>query len=322
MITLIGNQGYIHNIRVNSILKILSEVERVNIYNINEKNFFFKAYRKIVRKLGLYDVINKVIIANKLKDRKKKPLLLSFSYDFCEIYKGEVILDIDDPNFSTKELEIINLPKVKALVVTTTYIEEIYRVEYNVYKPIYVIPTPLDVGKSSKNKNKEKFIVGYFSSFINEQELEQIVEIADKLTIYKEIEIWVIGKKATEIDRNNIRYFGYLEHDEMLKLVQEFNIGLYVRSNDLRGRLSVKLIEMMSMGIPIVSTDVSEAFCVIEGKAGYVVPKIELPLAVEKMYKDQEFQEKCSKRAKSYSEKFEGDIVAENYRNLLKTYNI
>lgn len=323
MITIIENKGYLYNIRVQKLLSILPEIERVNLYPLEGSNVAFKAFRKVLRSLGLYKKLNFVILNNLLSNYKELPLCISFSYDFLDIYSGDVILDIDDPYFNKNEISVINSEKVKALVVTTEYIRNIYIEEHKISKPIYVIPTPVNIDIQHNQpilETNSKFIIGYFSAIINSKELETIIKIADHLSKYSEIELWVIGNIETKISRTNIKYFGYVNHTEMLELVSQFNLGLYVRDNDLRGRLSIKLIELMAMGIPLVSTNVSEAFCIIEGEAGYVAPVEELPKSVEKAYLNKEEHEVFSKNAKKYVEKYSNENVAREYKELIKRY--
>lgn len=322
MITIVENAGYLYNIRVNTMLKFIPEIERIDIYKCSEKNILFRLYRKMMRTLGLYNVVNKYLINAKVRRINGRfPLLISFSYNFCRDYPGNIIVDIDDPYFSFEEIEIINSENVKALVVTTNYIAKIYKDKFKVTKPIYVIPTGIDLKLKCKEGGcREKFIIGYYSAMISNEEIDRIVDIAEKLDRYEDIEVWIIGRVSKLVERENVKCFGYLLHDQMIKKVREFDVGLYVRTNDLYGRLSVKLVEMMAMGIPIVSTNVTESFCVSDGRAGIVTQVNNLHSAAEKMYLDSNFRLLCSKNARVYAKQYGKSVVAQKYRNLINTY--
>lgn len=319
MISLIEKKGYISNIRVKNMFDILPEIERINIYNFEGNIFCFKLYRKICNILGVYSMNNKIIMNYKVRKFKNKPLLISFSYDFCESYNGSVILDIDDPYFNEREIDIINSDNIKALVVTTNFIKEIYTREYNIKKDIYVIPTPIsnEIYKIKPNIKNDKFVIGYYSTYIYESELITLEKLSKYFEIYEGVEIWIIGKLEEVIEAKNVKCFGYLNHDEMLSRVNMFDIGLYVRQNDLKGRLSVKLIEMMAMGIPIVSTNVSEAFCIEESSSGIVSDINNFNFNVEKLFLDQTYRDYCSKNGVKYSIKYKSETVRKEYINLI-----
>ncbi|MGH7767491.1 MAG: hypothetical protein ACREQP_08560, partial [Candidatus Binatia bacterium] len=55
-----------------------------------------------------------------------------------------VVVDMDDPVFSPREIEILKLPQVKAIVVTTEQARTIYR-RQGIACPIYVIPQGVSV---------------------------------------------------------------------------------------------------------------------------------------------------------------------------------
>src|SRR6266550_603353 len=77
---------------------------------------------------------------------RKYETLFTVSYDQIAAWPKEqsVVVDIDDPVFSPVEVEALNLPQVKAIVVTTEKAKSIFQ-KLGVHRPIHVIPQGVPV---------------------------------------------------------------------------------------------------------------------------------------------------------------------------------
>lgn len=321
MITIIENKGYLYNIRTKKILELIPEIKIVYLYSISEKNLIFKIYRRLLRLMGIYNHINRLLLKWKLRTNKYNNLMISFSCNFLDIYDGNVILDIDDPKFDQAEITAINSEKVCGVIVTTEQLMKIYKNEYEYVKPMYVIPTPIDIIKNNcTTRKRDNFIIGYFSAIISKDELNTLVKIAQYMTQYRDVVMWIIGKTETRHICSNIRYFGYLPHEEMIDVLKDLDIGLYIRTNDLRGRLSIKILEYMSLGIPIVSTDVTESFPVSDADAGYVCNITQLTSCIERLYLNKKQYNIFSLNAKKYASKYDSQKIRELYINLVNNF--
>ncbi|HWH75874.1 MAG TPA: hypothetical protein VNT76_00835, partial [Candidatus Binatus sp.] len=65
-----------------------------------------------------------------------------------------VVVDLDDPMFTTAEISALNLPQVKALIVTTNKAKMLFE-ERGVTAPIHVIPQGVAMGQINPQKRHE-----------------------------------------------------------------------------------------------------------------------------------------------------------------------
>jgi glycosyltransferase involved in cell wall biosynthesis len=68
---------------------------------------------------------------------------------------------------------------------------------------------------------------------------------------------------------SKVRLLGAVPRRFLLNYVCNFDIGVYSREVDHRGRFSVKLIEYMGCGVPIVATKTTETQIIDDVRAGF-----------------------------------------------------
>jgi glycosyltransferase involved in cell wall biosynthesis len=230
-----------------------------------------------------------------------------------------VVVDIDDPIFSPTEVQLLNLPQVKAVIVTTEKAKMMFE-RLGVARPIWVIPQGVSMEQIDPSKIQEirrqfkgdrDVVVGYHAPTLTlssdgpsrarggQDDLDFLLAALDKAReVEPRIKLWLFGepnesvkKYAAEGRAAWIKFFGYLPLSDLLNYISNFDIGVYPRTwSPPPGRFSVKIAQFMACGVPIVSTTVDEAFIIREAQCGIVCPSqecfskalVELALAPEK----------------------------------------
>lgn len=209
-----------------------------------------------------------------------------------------VVVDMDDPVFSPTEFQILKLPQVKAIVVTTEQAKAIYR-QQGITCPIHVIPQGVSVEQIDEKRIREigaqfkkdrDVVVGYHAPTLTlasdgpgraregQDDLDFLfaaIEAARKSE--PRMKLWLFGEASEAVKRYAaerpgwIKVFGYVSLSDILNYVSNFDIGVYPRTwAQPRGRFNVKLAQFMACGIPVVSTHLDESFILREAGCGIV----------------------------------------------------
>ena len=121
--------------------------------------------------------------------------------------------------------------------------------------------------KISNNINLEYFeningpIVGYIGAITKVLDKELIANIANRL---KNVNFIFIGPVLTNINAlkkiNNIHFLGQKDHDVLPAYIKKFDIGIipYIVNDFTNSVYCCKLNEYLSMGLPVISTDINE----------------------------------------------------------------
>ena len=103
--------------------------------------------------------------------------------------------------------------------------------------------------------------------------------------------------------------------------VAAFDIGLYPRTADLMGRASIKVVEYMACGVPVIGFDVEEMRVVVDGKAGIAVETAEAFAAgLVTLAKDPRRRSQLGRNGRKAAAAFDWATLAEKYRALLDQY--
>jgi glycosyltransferase involved in cell wall biosynthesis len=210
-----------------------------------------------------------------------------------------VVVDIDDPVFSSAEVEALNLPQVKAIVVTTAKAKSIFE-QMGVVRPIHVVPQGVPVGQTdpqkvaairSEFKSEADVIVGYHAPTLtmaadgsdrrrsDQDDLDFLFgALDDARKSEPRLKLWLFGTPSDALKKHVmegrgawVKMFGYVPFTEMLHYLANVDIGVYPRTwNPPPARFSVKIAQFMACGIPVVSRDLDESFVVTDAGCGVV----------------------------------------------------
>jgi glycosyltransferase involved in cell wall biosynthesis len=226
-----------------------------------------------------------------------------FTVDCCQIpawpRHDSVVVDIDDPVFSPTEAQLLNLPQVKAVIVTTEKAKTIFQ-QLGVARPIWVIPQGVSMEQSDPNriqkirtqfKGDRDVVVGYHAPTLTlssdgprraregQDDLDFLFAAAEKAReVEPRIKVWLLGQPSESVKKYAadgrtawIKLFGYLPLSDLLNYIPNFDIGVYPRTwSPPPGRFSVKIAQFMASATPVVSCDLDESFILNEAGCGVV----------------------------------------------------
>jgi glycosyltransferase involved in cell wall biosynthesis len=210
-----------------------------------------------------------------------------------------VVIDIDDPVFSQTEVQLLNLPQVKAVIVTTEKAKMMFE-QSGVARPIWVIPQgvsmeQIDPYKIQKIRTQFKgdrdVVIGYHAPTLtlssdgpsrargDQDDLDFLFAALEKAREAEpRIKLWLFGEPSESVKKYAgegraawVKLFGYLPLSDLLNYISNFDIGVYPRTwSPPPGRFSVKIAQFMACGVPVVSTGMDEAFIIDEAQCGIV----------------------------------------------------
>ncbi len=231
---------------------------------------------KFIRSLNKYFLIN--AIRKKIKELNfTKPILLTSSPIVGKLigYFGESsshYLCLDDYTLfegAFKSLTILEndlLKKVDSCFSVSKVLMEnrIPTSGKNYFLPQGVDTLHFNINQSSipdSVKSLKKPVIGFFGLLAPWIDIELVSKAAIK---YPEYSFLIIGKKATEISNlesiSNLKYIGEVPYTDLPKYAKCFDVGLIpFKVNDLTIAANpIKLLEYLSIGIPVVSTKLPE----------------------------------------------------------------
>lgn len=207
-----------------------------------------------------------------------------------------VVVDMDDALFSPSEVQLLNLPQVKAVVVTTEKAKAMFE-QLGVARPICVIPQGISMEQIDPDKIQEirtqfkrdgDVVIGYHAPTLTlscdgpgraREGMDDLDFLFDAITKAREVEprisLWLLGESSKSVKEYAsvkpwIKLVGYVPFSEVLNYVSNFDIGAYPRTCLDPIRFRVKIAEYMGCGIPVVSTALEESFIVKEARCGIV----------------------------------------------------
>jgi len=258
-----------------------------------------------------------------------------------------VVVDMDDPVFTPTEFQILKLPQVRAIVVTTEQAKAIYR-QQGITCPIHVIPQGVAVEQIDEKRIREiraqfkqerDVVVGYHAPTLTlasdgprraregQDDLDFLfaaIEEARKLD--PRMKLWLFGEASEAVKRYAaerpgwIKVFGYVSLSDMLNYVSNFDIGVYPRTwAQPRGRFNVKLAQFMACGIPVVSTNLDESFILREACCGIVCHSEEnFSKALVELAQSAEKRAELGKAGRTYAQtNLDWSVLVPMYKDVL-----
>ena len=136
-----------------------------------------------------------------------------------------------------------------------------------------------------------------------------------------EIQLWLIGDPSKAVRKlasqeSRVKLLGYVPENEILNYVSNFDIAVYPRQEDVGGRHSIKLVQYMACGIPIVATNVNESYLIRESKTGFITDSAEgFAAAIIELANTPALRLSLGNNGPIFAKSFSWDFLAEKYEN-------
>jgi glycosyltransferase involved in cell wall biosynthesis len=273
------------------------------------------------------------------------PLVLATDFRQIRLLRGRVVCDHDDPLFRPEEIRALNAPNVAAVVVTGEAVAK-GLADRGLRKDAFVIPQGVSAGsidpkrvraiRDCVRRSDREVAAGIhqphfeFGSELGGGAARQMYAVDSLFEAVararkKEprLVLWLVGgasRMVREYAEQNpwVRLLGYQPHAELMDTVAAFDIGVYPRRGDLQGRASIKVLEYMACGVPVVGFDVEEMRIAVNGGAGIAVPSVrEFSAALVSLAGDPRRRRRLGINGKRAAAAHDWDRLAREYRILL-----
>jgi glycosyltransferase involved in cell wall biosynthesis len=264
------------------------------------------------------------------------------------IVRSRVVVDHDDPVFSAPEIAALNLPNVAAVVTTTELVRENLRAA-GVRSPIEIIPQGVAIGRVDPERvrairrqyspDPDEIVVGLhqphfdFASELPPGPAGQMYAVDPLLEAMRtareknpHLVLWLVGRPSARVSAYAagqlwVRLIGYQPRVALMEFVSAFEIGAYPRTLDLKGRSSVKVLEYMACGVPVVGFDVDEMRIAAGSGAGIAAGSAAaFAETLNALSKNPGRRKQMGGRGKMEAARYDWDVLASQYGELLERY--
>jgi glycosyltransferase involved in cell wall biosynthesis len=335
-----------NNIRYTSFLPRFKSVEPIYQFRpqIGLRGRLIKIYEQSI--LGRYWTFRiKDLYRLRLMGKQYKTLFCTGHLGQIRYFPGSVIVDDDDPLFNNDRMTLLNDPKVY-LVVTSTELLRDKLVANGLNKPCHVIPSGVDFSQLDPlriqhlaqqcGKEPDNIIVGYaIPEILTDQDTRVIRSSGGKLRsasflfevmekvwkVLPTIKLWLIGNPSSSTmawvsSHPQAQLFGYIPHHDLLNYIANFDIAVYPRPIDFGGRHSIKLLEFMACGCPIVSTSVSESFLVTDAKSGLLADDINcFADRIIRLAQQPDLRHTLGRNGREFAKNYDWNVLANRYES-------
>jgi glycosyltransferase involved in cell wall biosynthesis len=250
--------------------------------------------------------------------------------------RAPIILDIDDPKFTplsrlslVRDLYLMRNRRVKRMVTTTRFLKDKLVKFYGIPEDkIEVIPHGVDLELFRPTRLPDEDVVLYYGTLMPFRSRFLIKVIEEVLKRRNDVRFIIIGDapkwlREYLIRKNfmeNIIMAGYVEHDKLPQWIEKAKICIFTQDISLGGRLSIKLLEYMASGRPIVGTDVDQSWPIKESGAGIVSPldPEAFAEAVVKLLEDEELAKKLVEKGIRYARQYDWKDIVKKYVQLME----
>jgi glycosyltransferase involved in cell wall biosynthesis len=291
-----------------------------------------------------------------LRRRVELPLLaialgLTYPLMFCtdwrqiRLLRAPCVIDHDDPIYAPDELAALARRNVALIVVTTEAVRSRLQAA-GIQKPIRIIPQGIIMPqvdparvqalRTQWTRDPNEIVVGIhqphfeFSDELGGEALRQMYAVDDLLAVMEQaraldsrLALWLVGNpspRVAEYARQNpwVRLVGYHARNELMEYVSAFDLGVYPRRMDVGGRSSIKVIEYMACGVPVVGFDVDEMQVAMDAQAGAVAQEPQrLAQTITDFARDAERRRLLGENGRRMSGQYNWDVLAVRYSELL-----
>jgi glycosyltransferase involved in cell wall biosynthesis len=254
-----------------------------------------------------------------------------FEWIYAKLFKKKIIYDFDDAIWVNQAYgsnawvrPFKSFWKIKAICrwsyrvsVGNRYLYN-YAVQYN--PAVIVNPTCVDTVHRHnvlKEQNTERIVIGWTGSFSLLMFLNEVIDVLQALERKYDFDFIVIADKDPQLPLKNFQYIKWTEATEITDLLK-FNIGIMPLPDDefTRGKCGFKLIQYMSVGIPVVASPVEvNSIIVDQGETGFLCTTNEQWYdALEKLLTDLELRREMGRKGREkiirdYSKISNGPII-------------
>lgn len=268
---------------------------------------------------------------------RKYPVLFCNSPEQAVYFPGYVVVDMDDPVFSDREVKLLNLPNIVRYVVTSEDAARKYA-ELGVRKPAVVIPQGVDLSGWSVEvstalrpslRTEEEVVAVFHAAWVltkaDSGGDNPLYNVDLLLTMWQEIRahvpnatLWLIGRPGPRLRQRvakdpSIRLFGYIPQVELPNYLANADIAIYPRRISHVPR-AVKTAESLALGLPVVGFDLPVLGDVRESGGGILVrDEREFIDAVVRLLRDHSLRAELSARARAYGAQLDWDRLTIRY---------
>lgn len=219
--------------------------------------------------------------------------LLSLDFDQLAHWPGAAVMDADDPFFTGREVTLLQLPAVRAYVVTAESAARRYEA-LGVDKPWIVIPqgvnleaaTPELRREAAERKQPGRPVLGWMAAHLltkgDPDAGNTLYNVDHLLELWEQIHervpgarLWLVGEPSDRLrsrlsGRDDVVLFGRLSRERALATASCFDVAPYARTAD-QGVRAAKVSELIGLGVPTVSYDYEVTANLRETGAGVLV---------------------------------------------------
>jgi len=247
-----------------------------------------------------------------------------------------VVLDVDDPRIVlpreelsrvsklslVNELRLLKNQKVSRIVVATRMIRDRF-VELGVdEQKIEVIPNGVDTRLFTPTPLPDEPVVLYYGTLQPHRArlLLGVVEAVAKAR--DDVKFLLVGdipppikSRLRRVLGNRVEMPGFVEHDTLPRFLQRARVCILPQDRSFGRGGSLKLLEYMACGRPVVATDVDESFPLKESGAGMVteVDPDAMAWAIIKLLDDDSLAKQLAHRGVEYARKYDWNKIIEDY---------
>jgi glycosyltransferase involved in cell wall biosynthesis len=222
-------------------------------------------------------------------------------------------------------LRLLKNRKVRKVVVPTELIRRKFITLGLDEDRVTVIPNGVDTSLFYPTPLPKEPVVLYYGTF-QPHRARLLLEVIEVLARKKrDVKFLLIGDIPSPVrDRllrvagNRVEMPGFVEHDRLPRYIQIARVCILPQDRSLGLGGSLKLLEYMASGRPVVATNVDESFPLKESGAG-IVTEIDaeaMAKAVIILLDDDRLSEELARKGVEYAQKYEWSNIVEQYVEL------
>jgi glycosyltransferase involved in cell wall biosynthesis len=259
--------------------------------------------------------------------------------------RAPVILDCDDPKITLPAKELKRIPKIslvnelrllrnrkiRKIVVPTEMIRRKFIALGLDEDRVTVIPNGVDTKLFYPTPLPKEPVVLYYGTFQPHRArlLLEVIEVLARKR--RDAKFLLIGDIPSPVrDRllrvagNRVEMPGFIEHDLLPCYIRMARVGIFPQDTSLGLGGSLKLLEYMASGRPVVATNVDESFPLKESEAGIVteVDPRSFADAVIRLLEDDALASYLARKGVEYAQRYDWNKMVEDYIKLFQqVYN-